>query len=203
MRLFIAVVPPPAAVDELTAAVRPLRRLPDAEPLRWTAPDTWHLTLAFLGEVAEESLPELEQRLGRAAHRHRVMQLRFAGAGRFGDRTLWTGVRGDTQELRRLAESAQAAARHTGLPVDDDRPYRAHLTLARSSVPRGGNDRRRGHGPDLRGLKTALEDFEGQQWEAADLRLVRSTLGSGPAHYTVLRSWPLDRPADGPPEPAG
>ncbi|WP_055588292.1 RNA 2',3'-cyclic phosphodiesterase [Peterkaempfera griseoplana] len=195
MRLFIAVVPPQAAVDELAAAVRPLRRLPDAEPLRWTSPGTWHLTLAFLGEVAEESVPELEQRLGRAAHRHRVMRLRFAGAGRFGDRTLWTGVRGDTLELRRLAESAQAAARHTGLPVDDDRPYRAHLTLAR-----GGGDRRRGRGSDLRGLKAALEDFEGQQWEAADLRLVRSTLGAGPAQHTLLRSWPLDRPADGPPQ---
>jgi 2'-5' RNA ligase len=204
MRLFIAVVPPQAAVDELAAVVRPLRGLPDGQPLRWTAPETWHLTLAFLGEVPEESLPELEERLARAAHRHPVLRLRFAGGGRFGDRTLWTGVQGDTLELRRLAESARAAARRAGLELDEDRPYRAHLTLARGSTPhRGASDRGASHGaerrrgPDLRGLKAALEDFQGIEWEAADLRLVRSVLGGGPARHTVLRSWPLTRPAEG------
>lgn len=204
MRLFIAVAPPQAAVDELAAVVRPLRRLPDGESLRWTTPETWHLTLVFLGEVAEETLPGLEERLARAAHRHPVLRLRFGGGGRFGDRVLWTGVQGDTLELRRLAESAQAAARRAGVELDDDRPYRAHLTLARGGTPRGGErhggERRRG--PDLRGLKAALEDFQGLEWEAADLLLVRSVLGGGPARHTVLRSWPLTRPEDGPgPQP--
>ncbi|MGA5703414.1 RNA 2',3'-cyclic phosphodiesterase [Peterkaempfera bronchialis] len=195
MRLFVAVVPPPAALAELAAVLRPLRARPDAQPLRWTPAETWHLTLTFLGEVDADALPELERRLARAARRHEAHRLRFAGGGRFGGRALWAGVHGDTLALRRLAESVQAAARRTGLEVDDDRPYRAHLTLARSGVPRGG-DRRAG--PDLRGLKAALDDFEGLEWEVAEVRLVQSLLGGGPARYTVLGSWPLGRPVAGP-----
>ena len=49
MRLFVAVVPPDAALAELEDAVAPLREA--APELRWTGAASWHLTLAFLGEV--------------------------------------------------------------------------------------------------------------------------------------------------------
>ncbi|MFF4651729.1 RNA 2',3'-cyclic phosphodiesterase [Streptomyces sp. NPDC001380] len=203
MRLFVAVTPPRAALAELDAEVRALRAAAAGLPLRWTEPDSWHLTLAFLGEVPEEALPDLEERLARAARRHEAHRLSLAGGGRFGDRALWAGVRGDTPALRRLAASVQAAARRAGAPAaDDDRPYRAHLTLARSSVPRGAPhrpprgtpDRDR---PDLRALAAELAGFRGTAWEAVEVQLVRSLLGAGPARYTVLRSWPLGRPPAG------
>ncbi|MFJ6214256.1 RNA 2',3'-cyclic phosphodiesterase [Streptomyces sp. NPDC092296] len=195
MRLFVAVEPPPDARAELAAALRPLHALPQAGRLRWTAPEHWHLTLAFLGEVDEAALPELTRRLARAAHRHPAHRLRLAGGGRFGDRTLWAGVGGETLALRRLAESVQAAARRTGLAVDERRPYRAHLTLARSA---GG-----GRGPDLRGAAAVLAEFRGREWQAAEIRLVRSVLGAGPPWHSTLDAWPLARsgPADGPPAP--
>ena len=52
MRLFVAIAPPPAVLDELDALVEPLRarRL----DLRWTNREAWHVTLAFLGQVDED-----------------------------------------------------------------------------------------------------------------------------------------------------
>ena len=180
MRLFVALWPPPDAVSELLAAVDEIRA--DAADLRWTRPEQWHLTLAFLGEVPDDKREELDERLARAAGRHPPLTLRFAGAGRFGTRLLFTKVDGDRGPLTRLADSVSAAARRSRIPVED-RPYRPHLTLAR------GRD-----GEDLRPLAARLEAFAGREWTASRLDLVESRLGQGPgrtARYASLASWPL------------
>jgi RNA 2',3'-cyclic 3'-phosphodiesterase len=177
VRLFVAVWPPPDAVAELRAAVQDLQQ--EHPALRWTAPEQWHLTLAFLGETPDERRDDLEQRLARAATRSSPMTLWFAGGGRFGDRVLYTRVDGDREPLARLAQSVAAGARRSGLAVDE-RPYRPHLTLARS---RGGQD--------LRPVAAQLASFIGSPWTATRLDLVESRLGAGPARYTTLVSWPL------------
>jgi 2'-5' RNA ligase len=180
MRLFVAVTPPPEALDELRAATAAMR---SAHPeLRWSLPAQWHLTLAFLGEVGDEARADLSARLGRTAARHPPMRLALQGAGRFGDRVLWTRVAGDLVELRGLAASVRAAARRAGVEVEV-RPYRPHLTLAR------GRD-----GVDLKPVVAALAGFAGCTWTAAELHLVHSRLGAGPgrtSRYEPLASWPL------------
>jgi 2'-5' RNA ligase len=135
MRLFVAVIPPRPVVLELRAA---LTTLPHGDPqLRWCRPDTWHVTLAFLGEVPGEALDDLKERLGRAAARNTPMELALAGGGHFGGRTLWTGVQGERDRLGRLAESVNSVARRCHIKVDE-RPFRPHLTLARvRDVPNG------------------------------------------------------------------
>lgn len=202
MRLFAALLPPPAVAEELDAAVRALQALPDAGRLRWTPPENRHLTLAFYGEVGEESLPELRERLGRAAGRSRPLELRLRGGGRFGDRALWAGADGDVQPLRRLARSAEAAGRRVGVVGDEGRPYRPHVTLARTRSGRW----------DLRPYVAALETFDGGTWRVEELTLVRSHLprsgvpGEQP-RYEPVAAWPLggDRPpaADAAPRGAG
>ena len=93
MRLFVAIAPPPAVLDELDALVEPLRarRL----DLRWTNREAWHVTLAFLGQVDEAAAARLVPRLQRAAGRHHQVRLAFAGAGAFPAATranvLWGG----------------------------------------------------------------------------------------------------------------
>jgi 2'-5' RNA ligase len=180
MRLFVAVTPPPEAIDELRSATAAMR---SAHPeLRWSLPAQWHLTLAFLGGVDDETRTDLSARLGRTAARHPPMRLALHGAGRFGDRVLWTRVEGDVGALRGLAASVRAAAQRAGIDVED-RPYRPHLTLAR------GRD-----GADLRPVVDALAGFAGRTWTAAELHLVRSHLGGGPgrtSRYEPLASWQL------------
>ena len=180
MRLFVALTPPGEVVEELWASTVSLREL--APDLRWTRPDQWHVTLAFLGEVSDDVVDELARRLNRAAARHPPLALALGGGGRFGHQVLWTRVQGDRDGLRRLADSVRAAARRSGLPVEQ-RPYRPHVTLARADAA-----------ADLRPLVERLASWQGLQWVATRLYLVRSRLGAGPggsALHQPIAGWPL------------
>jgi 2'-5' RNA ligase len=183
VRLFVALTPPSACVEELAAAVDDARRA--APDLRWAPPEQWHLTLTFLGEVEERMLPDLELRLARSAARHAPLNLKLAGAGRFGNRVLWLGVHGDTDGLRKLAASVRAAARRARLPIED-RPYRPHLTLARARDPAA----------DLRPVVQRMAGFAGLPWTADAVHLVRSYLGTGAgrtARHEAVASWSVGR----------
>ncbi|MGW2373871.1 MULTISPECIES: RNA 2',3'-cyclic phosphodiesterase [Kitasatospora] len=191
MRLFVAVLPPVAALQGLSDAVAPVRGLPGADRLRWTTVEGWHLTLAFLGQVQPERLPELEAGLAAVAEVHPVHRLRIAGAGRFGDRVLWVGIEGQTWALRRLAESvAEATADLTG--ETDAFGFHPHLTLARAGSHHGHRRAvQRVAAAELEALAAALADYRGPEWEAAELHLMKSDLDGGFAHYESLRSWAL------------
>lgn len=79
-RLFVALLPPRAVLDELDAVVALLR---DEEPaLRWTPTEAWHVTLAFLGAVEQPAVDELAGRLARVALAYGPIRLAVAGAGR-------------------------------------------------------------------------------------------------------------------------
>lgn len=183
----MAVRPPSAAVQDLDQRLSGLRAV--TKDLRWTASEQWHLTLAFLGEVDERRSAELSPRLARAAARVVELSLSLAGAGTFPRRAdrarvLWVGLVGDVTGLGRLATAARAAARRSGIPVEDRR-FAAHLTLARARPPGG---------VDLTSVVTALSAYAGPSWTATELELVCSHLGPVVRHETVGR-WPLGRHA--------
>jgi RNA 2',3'-cyclic 3'-phosphodiesterase len=191
VRLFVAVVPPPAILDELDATVAPLR--PAWPALRWTGRPAWHLTLAFLGEVSEDTAAALGPRLGRAAHRHPSLSLSFACGGAFPApgraRVFWTGIRGDRRALEALARSVAAGARRAGAPPPDEgRHFRPHLTLARCREP-----------ADVSALVEVLAGYAGASWTAAEIHLIRSLPGPAP-RYETAGTWPL-RPHPAAPEP--
>jgi len=195
MRLFVAIAPPSAVLDELDIQVEPFRarRL----NLRWTNREAWHVTLAFLGQVDEVATARLMPRLERAARRHHEIVLAFAGAGAFPSpsraNVLWSGISGDRGALARLAESVAAGASRAGAaPPDRGRRFQPHLTLARCRTP-----------ADVTELVEALGGYQGQSWTADRLHLVRSRLGATEhPRYTSLASWPL-RPPPAPPAPPG
>ncbi|AUY50231.1 RNA 2',3'-cyclic phosphodiesterase [Streptomyces sp. CB01881] len=191
MRLFVAVLPPVEALQGLYDAVEPVRGLPGADRLRWTTVEGWHLTLAFLGEVPAERLPELEAGLAGVAEVHAVHRLRIAGAGRFGDRVLWAGVEGQTWALRRLAEAVNEATADVIGEVDAF-TFHPHLTLARAGSSRGHRRAvQRMAAAELDSLALALGDYRGPEWEAAELHLMKSEPDGGVTHYETVRAWPL------------
>jgi 2'-5' RNA ligase len=200
MRLFVALLPPPAAAGELATALRAVRRGGDDPSRRWTDPAGWHLTLAFLGEVPDPLRPGLDAELGRAARDHGPYGLRLAGAGRFGERALWVGAEGDLAGVGGLAASVRDAARRAGAPADEEYGFEPHLTVALAP----GIRRTAGPGPAATGpaglgpLADALAGFRGTPWTADTLSLVRSLPPppgppGGRPSYTTVASWGLGR----------
>jgi 2'-5' RNA ligase len=161
-------------LTDVAAALGPARTLqPD---LRWIPVERWHLTLAFYGEVPDESLTGVIEMVGRKLSRRPLpgpIELSFSGSGQFSRRALWIGVDGDVDRLRALAKSV----------TTDRRPYHPHLTVARL---RGGQDATR--------AVEVLSPYAGPPWRADDVHLVRSFQGPRPRYETVT-SWPVTAPA--------
>lgn len=188
MRLFVAVDLSTAALSHLEAAVA---AAPISTSLRPVPSTRWHLTVAFLGEVAEHRLQALTAALSAVAEESGPIELRLRGAGTFPARperarVLWVGVAGARPGMERLAERSAAAARSAGIPVDD-RAYAPHLTLARA---RGQSTAT----ADASAAVTALSAYSGPGWTVRSLRLVRSHLGP-PARHDEVGAWPLAPPA--------
>ncbi len=189
--MFVAVLPPAEVVDDLAAFLEPRQ---ESDPgLRWTAPEQWHVTLAFLPAVADRHLDDLVERLGRAAARRTPFPGTVAGGGAFPSpgraKVVYAGVvtseDGGT-ELGRLSTGARAAATKAGTEVDGGR-FHPHVTLARSGRPFEAT----------RWLRV-LDAYRGPTWQAEEMALVASHLGQGPRRrprYEVVETFRLgDRP---------
>lgn len=179
VRLFVGVIPSAEAAADLDRAVVALHGRA-GEP-RWIPIERWHITLAFLGEVADTIQPRLRRELAGAAAE--PFSLRIAGAGTFPARrapaVLWAGIGGDVEPLTRLARSARHAARRAHLPRMDT-PFSPHLTLGRWR-PADTADR---------GILDALADYSGPEFRVEAMILLRSHLGPKP-RYETIESFPL------------
>lgn len=191
-RLFVAVPLPPAAAAEVAEVVASVREQPlpaGAHDVRWVRLDGLHLTLRFLGPTADDRVEPTRAAVERAAdHGGGPIEATLGGAGTFPPggrpRTLWIGLTAGVTELSVLAGRVGRELEAAGWPRDE-RPFRAHLTLARSDgigVGRLVADR----------LVTAMADRR-IACPIDRLTLFESVTGGGPARYT---SW-FERPLGG------
>ena len=129
MRTFIALEPPAAFADEAAGVARTLSRAVEG---RFLPRESYHLTLAFLGEVDDAGAARAMDALDEACAGRGPVPLRPEGLGKFGrasDATLWLGI-ADDPALTGLAAAVRDALAARGLPFDEH-PFRPHLTLAR------------------------------------------------------------------------
>ena len=190
-RLFVAVPLDTAAVTTIAALVERIREeraqaAPDERDVRWVRMDGLHLTLRFLGPTPEASVPIVAEAVRRVASTQDPFEVRIDGGGSFPNprrpRTLWLAVTHGTAELGSLARAVDRELVAAGWP-SDDRPFRAHLTVARSDgVPAGADVARR--------LTAAAEGVDVSS-AAERLVLFESITGGGPARYEPLESTPL------------
>lgn len=184
--MFVALRPSEEAVADLDDFLEPRR---EAAEFRWTLPEQLHLTLAFLADVPDRCLDDLEERLARAAKRRTAFETRVAGGGAFPNprraRVLWAGLELDevgATELDRTATGARAAAARAGIAVDGQR-FRPHITLGRLGRP-----------AEASRWVQLLDGYAGPTWRADHLVLVASYLGEGPRgrpRYDTVHTFPL------------
>lgn len=179
VRLFVAVEIPDGVRDGLEAAAEPLRRrLPGA---RWVASNVYHVTLAFVGWADDSVARAVEESCAAAASAVGPFTLSLSGgAGTFGGGVLWAGL-ADSEPLRQLAAALRERLIEQGLPVDQ-RPFHAHVTLARA-----GRDAR--IAPGLAGAYVGPRST----WPVKRLVMMRSRLRRPGAQYSVEGAWLLGR----------
>lgn len=183
-RIFIAAPLPDAARATIADLVDTVRAagVPDGRrDVRWVRLDGLHLTLRFLGPTPEDRIEAAREAVRTAAVGVAPMDVVIGGAGTFPPvgrpRALWLGLREGAQDLSAIAARVDGALVDAGWP-SEVRPFRAHLTLARSD-----------------GVAAGAEIGARLQTAAADLNiparidqigLFESLTGGGPARYEPL-----------------
>jgi 2'-5' RNA ligase len=184
MRLFIAVNFDARIRDLIAGAIDgfPIER----PPWRWTKPDTWHVTLKFLGERPEADLDTISSCMAGVAQRHRAFRLELSGFGGFpnlrGPRVLFYRAEVGAEALRALAADVdQTLYDAMGIPTEKKR-FHAHATVARvkSRIPGQVADRLPGV-PGLSGAVQTVESFE----------LMKSELRREGARYERVKAFAL------------
>lgn len=181
-RAFVAV-----HVDPLPGIRALLEGLRDTgADLKVVDPENLHLTLKFLGDTPTARVPDVRAAMEEATAGEAPITLTFEGVGSFGPRdaprVVWVGVEGG-DALARVAKRLDDALAARGVSEKERRPFRAHLTLARSRTPRGGGD----VSAFVRAHSRALAGEE----RVEDVRLMRSTLTPRGPEYSVVESVPL------------
>jgi 2'-5' RNA ligase len=179
MRLFVGLAVDEAVKDMLERLMLRLRAKDDG--LRWSTPDQWHVTLVFLGEVDEEARTRLMRELKKV--RQPAPTLRMERLGVFERAGILHAEVEVSPELLRLYEAVVAKVLQVGLEVEE-RPYRAHITLARARNKDGRKTITR--------LRRAAEQQKlSARWEAAEFLLYESQLSPGGSRYVVRERFGL------------
>jgi 2'-5' RNA ligase len=181
LRLFVAVDVGDTVRDEvarvtsliseaLAAAATPPR-------VSWVARSAVHLTLCFLGEVADADVPDVQRRLADPIE-VAPFEVEWHGIGAFPSprqpRALWIGVgRGATE----LGQLESALSQRLARVAIDAQPYRPHLTLGRVRVP--------GKGVDWQKLLERIT-VRGVRTGVRRVTLYRSTLTPRGPNYTEM-----------------
>jgi 2'-5' RNA ligase len=149
----------------------------------WTAPETMHLTLHFLGEISEDTLDALRGSLS-APLVTPTFELGLGGYGFFPPaerapaRVLWMDVTSGANEMVRLQAELTERVQAAGIETDA-RDYRPHLTLARFRRPPAAR---------VRTAVTALAPPSIPPCQVDHVRLYESQLSpQGPRHDELAR----------------
>lgn len=169
-RLFFALWPDEAVCNRLQRIVDKLR---GQLPARWVPAENFHITLAFLGPVAESGW----LRLGRIdpmwpeAFMIRLEDLRLMRRRQM----VWIAPRTEPRPLLGLVDVLRAELAPLGMVSRVNEPFCTHLTLARR----------------VTGPWPGLSPFNPIEWTIRSVNLVESVLDRSGVHYLKRNAWRL------------
>jgi 2'-5' RNA ligase len=127
MRLFIAIPLAEKVKEELASVAARLHSADDG--LRWSSPESWHITLQFLGNVATPQYECIGPQL-RNLHSPPV-SIQLEGLSCFSRVGVLIARITPAPGLLLLQQRVAESMDHCGF-VPESRPYQPHITLARS-----------------------------------------------------------------------
>jgi 2'-5' RNA ligase len=182
LRAFVAIEIPNPALDSLVGFQEELRAT--GADVKLVERQNLHFTVKFLGEISESQAAEVGSRLGNLVLKGMDVEVR--GAGAFPNpsraRVVWAGV---SREHEALVDpvAQQVIDSLEGIGEQDDRPFRAHVTLGRVR-----SDRNFHH------LEQFLRENSDRPFgvvRLSHLKFKSSVLSPGGPAYTDLGDYPL------------
>lgn len=141
-RVFLAIPLPDATRLAVADLVGRLQKAAHFTPLRanWVPLENMHLTLHFLGSVAQPQIDALLRDLPAATARVRRFSAEAAGIGYFphsgAPTVLWAGVTRPLRALHQLRDALGQIVVAQGVPLQHQE-FHAHITLARFKSLKG------------------------------------------------------------------
>ena len=180
IRAFLAIEPPEDILRKISGLQEKLKREISGR-ISWTRPHGQHLTLKFCGDISAEDVKNICAVVQKHTASEASLNLKIEKLGVFPaarrPRVLWCGTTGDVEKLFALQKKMDGDFAKIGFPAED-RPFRAHLTLARIKDLR-----------ELTGISEALtkySSFTAGGFVCRNLALFQSNLSAQGAIYTKL-----------------
>ena len=185
IRSFLAFELPEFVKEELSGLIRSFNR--GVSKVRWVKRENMHLTVLFLGNINEETIPAMAEDISDICERFSPFIVRMKGVGCFPNirnpKVIWVGIDGEIERMARFYESLVMNLSKYGIK-QENRTYRPHLTLGR--IKGNSNIRDRMVGMISKGREITDKEFILQE-----LVLFKSDLRPQGPIYTKLNSWSL------------
>ena len=155
--------------------------------VRWTRPESIHLSLKFLGDIYAEDVDRIEDIMTARAKNQKAITLAAKGIGVFPNmkrpRVIWVGIAGQTDSLVEFQNHLETDLELIGFQKED-RLFTGHLTLGRI---KGAIDKTR-----FREVLKKFESFESKPFTAKEVILFRSELKPSGSVYTKMKTVRLE-----------
>jgi 2'-5' RNA ligase len=153
--------------------------------VKWVEPENLHVTLLFLGEVADREVHEVCRVVAAGCANHKPFSLSVETAGCFPNlrrpRVLWVGVGEGAKALCALHDALEPPLMDLGCYRREERNYTPHITLGRVKSDRPTEE--------LAAALAKKADWKGGEIDVREILVMSSQLTShGPAYGVLSRA---------------
>lgn len=183
LRCFIAIEIPDPVKREIAEMTDILKKY-DAD-IKWVTVENLHVTLKFLGNTPEKSVPEIRASLSNAVSSFQPFYIKINGTGVFPSkkfpRVIWVGVE-NGEALPKLAADIDRSISLLGYK-EEEREFKPHLTLGRVRSRKGTTS-----------IVNELDNFKAKEFglfTADRIKLMRSELKPKGPEYSCICEVPF------------
>ena len=191
IRSFIAIELPEEIKTGLTQLQAQLKS-GNQPGVKWVDPNSIHLTLKFLGNIAIDSIGAINRAIEEAVQGASPFRLEIKDPGAFPNlkrvQVVWVGVGGEVDKLARLQQRLESNLAGLGF-APETRRFTPHLTLARLRPQALPEEQRR-----LGQLITETKSNVTSTFRVDAISLMRSQLTREGAIYHRISSVALNKP---------